>query len=216
MQEFLQGLQGIFLLGCVLPFVILVVLSILAFVFGKRWVEGLIEPDVEGLHQQMVDLKASHPDWDDDKLIASVVNRQAFKCGVVGAVTGFGGFATLPIGLPLDLVLTARYQASMVSFIAQVHGYERSMENRAATYAVMSGSTEVSKMTLAILQKYLPRFAGKTLSKLIPFIGAGIAFAVNYALAQSTARLAKRWYRSKSREQLVGQVQGMIRTQNDI
>ena len=205
MQELFEGLQGLILFGCVLPFVVLVVIGILVFVFGKRWVEGLIEPDIASLHQQMLDLKTAHPDWDNDKLIASVVNRQAFKCGVVGAITGFGGFATLPIGLPIDLVLTARYQASMVSFIAQVHGYETSLENRAATYAVMSGSTEVSKMTLAVLQKYLPRFAGKTLSKLIPFIGAGIAFGVNYALAQSTARLAKRWYRSKTREQLVGQ-----------
>ena len=206
MQEFLDGLQGLILLGCVLPLVILVIIGILVVVFGRRWVEGLIEPDVESLHQHLNDLKRDHPDWDNDKLIASVVNRQAFKCGVVGALTGFGGFATLPIGLPIDLVLTARYQSSMVSFIAQVYGYETSLENRAATYAVMSGSTEVSKMTLAVLQKYLPRFAGKTLSKLIPIVGAVVAFGVNYVLAQSTARLAKRWYQSKTREQLIGRI----------
>ena len=179
MSDFLQTVQWLFLLGCVLPFVIMAVIGVLAFFFGKRWIESLVDPDVEKLHTQMVDLKAAHPDWDNDKLIASVVNQQAFKCGVVGAVTGFGGFATLPIGLPIDLVLTARYQASMVSFIAQVNGYESSLENKAATYAVMSGSTEVSKMTLAIVQKYAPRFIGKSLSKLIPVIGAVIAFGVN-------------------------------------
>ena len=204
MSDFLQTVQWLFLLGCVLPFVIMAVIGVLAFFFGKRWIESLVDPDVEKLHTQMVDLKAAHPDWDNDKLIASVVNQQAFKCGVVGAVTGFGGFATLPIGLPIDLVLTARYQASMVSFIAQVNGYESSLENKAATYAVMSGSTEVSKMTLAIVQKYAPRFIGKSLSKLIPVIGAVIAFGVNYVMAKSTANLAIRWYRSKTREQLIG------------
>jgi len=210
MSDLLQTLQTLFLLGCVLPSVILLVLAVLVFIFGKRWVEGIIEPDVESLHQTMVDLKASHPDWTNDKLISTVVHRQAFKCGVVGALTGFGGFATLPIALPIDLVLTARYQSSMVSFIAQVHGYESSLENKAATYAVMSGSTEVSKMTLAMLQKYLPRFAGKTLSKFIPVIGAVIAFAVNYALARSTASLAIRWYQSKTRDQLIGRMQGAV------
>jgi len=211
MGDLLQTLQTLFLLGCVLPAVILIVLGVVAVVFGKRWIEGFIEPNVEALNQTMVDLKTAHPDWDDDKLIDRVVHQQALKCGIVGAVTGFGGFATLPIGLPIDLVLTARYQSSMVSFIAQIHGYETSLENKAATYAVMSGSTEVSKMTLAILQKYIPRFAGKTLSKFVPFIGAGISFVVNYALARSTATVAKRWYRSQTREQLIGRIQTVIR-----
>lgn len=204
MEDFWQWAGLVVMLGCVLPFIVMVVLTIWAVVFGKRVVENWLEPDVPKLQAQMVDLKQRHPDWDNDQLIAAVVRRQALKCGAVGALTGFGGFATLPIALPVDLVLTARFQASMVGFIAQVHGYEESFENKAATYAVMSGSTELSKVTTAAVRKYAPRFIGKSLSKLIPFVGALIAFIVNYTMARSTASAAIYWYRSKTRDQLLG------------
>lgn len=147
--------------------------------------------------------KEEDPDITDQELISKVVHQEAFKCGVVGAITGFGGFVTLPIAIPVDMVLTARYQATMVSFIAKINGYEESLENKMTTYAIMTGSTELSKLTIAALKSYAPRIIGKSLSKLIPFLGAVLGFIVNYTMAQSLARAAQAWYRDGTRDEIL-------------
>jgi uncharacterized protein (DUF697 family) len=206
MDTFFDWLQWIFLLGCVLPIVVMIIAAVLIYYFGKRWVEDFIEPDIPKLNAKLEAMRQEQPDIKGEKLIGKVVHQQALKCGIVGAVTGFGGFVTLPLSLPLDMLLTARYQATMVSFIAQVYGFHDSVENKAATYAVMTGSTEVSKVTTKVIQKYAPQFIGKSFSKLIPILGAVIAFAVNYFLARSMASLAVRWYSKKSREEIIAQV----------
>ncbi len=206
MEEFFQNLQLLFLLACVLPLIVLVVLSILIFWFGKRWVADFVEPDAEKMQQRLTAMQARKPQAQRSDLVRQVMREEAFKCGIVGAVTGFGGFVTLPITLPIDLLLTARYQTSMVSFIARAYGYENTMENRAATYAVMTGSTQVSRVSLRLIQRYLPRVIGKSFSKLIPVFGALIAFVVNYLLARALGNLAVRWYENKPRQEVLAEV----------
>jgi uncharacterized protein (DUF697 family) len=203
MDGLLDILRWIFLLGCVLPTIVMIVLSIAAFYFGKKWIENFIEPDVDKLHNRLVKLRAQKADTNDKKLIGKVIHEQAFKCGIVGAITGFGGFVTLPIALPIDMLLSARFQASMVSFIAQTYGYENEVENKIATYAVMTGSTEVSKVTNRIVLKYAPQFFGKLSSKLIPVLGAVIAFIVNYALTRSMGSAANVWYSNISKPEML-------------
>lgn len=199
-EGLMQWLQWFLILGCVLPIIVMVALVAFAWFFGRPWLERFIDPDLPQLQAKMQKIKMKNPGIDNDKLIGKIVHQQAVKCGIVGAVTGFGGFVTLPITLPIDMILTARYQATMVSFIANVHGFEESVENKAATYAVMTGSTEISKVTTSIVRKYAPRFIGKSFSKLIPVLGALIAFAVNYLMARSTAKAATLWYKSNARD----------------
>lgn len=205
MEELLQNLQLLLLLGCVLPLIVMAVLAVLVFWFGRRWVDQLVAPDPEKMQQRLIAMQAKNPQAQRNELVQQVMREEAIKCGVVGAITGFGGFVTLPITLPIDLLLTARYQASMVSFIAQAYGYDNSLENRAATYAVMTGSTQVSRTTLSLIQRYLPRVIGKSFSKLIPVFGAIIAFVVNYFLARSLGNLAVRWYESKPRQEILAE-----------
>ncbi|MEM9950971.1 MAG: hypothetical protein AAF846_05190 [Chloroflexota bacterium] len=206
LENFTQWLQWLFLLGCVLPIIVTLVLAGVAFYFGRQWVEDFLDPDLPKLQAKLQTMREQSPDIDDDKLIAKVVNQQALKCGVVGAVTGIGGFVTLPLTLPIDMLMTARYQATMVSFIAQVHGYDESLENKAATYAVMTGSTELSKVTLSMMQKYIPRIIGKSFSKLIPVVGALFGFLVNYLMARSMAKAATVWYQSNTRETVIARL----------
>ncbi|MEL6408106.1 MAG: EcsC family protein [Chloroflexota bacterium] len=198
-----EFLRWFFLLGCVLPTVILLVLGIALFYFGQKWVGDFVDPDLEKLEAKLKAFKEEDPDITDQELISKVVHQEAFKCGVVGAITGFGGFVTLPIAIPVDMVLTARYQATMVSFIAKINGYEESLENKMTTYAIMTGSTELSKLTIAALKSYAPRIIGKSLSKLIPFLGAVLGFIVNYTMAQSLARAAQAWYRDGTRDEIL-------------
>lgn len=200
METLLNNLQTILLVGCVLPLVVLLVLGVALFIFGRRWVESFVEPDVAGIHQQFVALQRQNPQAEPAALVRRVINQQAVKCGIVGAVTGFGGFVTLPIALPFDLLLTARYQSTMVSFIGQIYGNQGSVENKAATYAVLTGSTQATQLSVRLIQRYLPRIIGKSFAKLIPFFGALISFAVNYVLAQATGRIAVRWYESRANQ----------------
>ena len=203
MDGLLDVLKWVFLLGCLLPLVVMLVLAIAAFYFGRRWVEEFVEPDVSDLHTKYEAMRAKAPNVDNRKLIDKVIHTQALKCGVVGAVTGFGGFVTLPIALPIDMLLSARYQASMVSFIAQAYGYQGTTENKMATYAVMTGSTEVSKVANRVILKYIPTVIGKLSSKLVPIVGAIISFGVNYALARSMGTVAVRWYENKPKAEIL-------------
>lgn len=204
MPDFGQWLQWIFLLGCVLPIVILALLLAAAYFFGRQWISDYITPDVPDLSARLEKIRQNNPNWDNEQIIEKVVQEQAIKCGLVGAVSGFGGFFTMIITLPLDLLVTARYQASMVSFIAQVYGYQDSAENKAATFAVITGTNQISKVTTAVVEKYLPRIFTGFFAKLIPILGAAISFGANYFMARSTAKLAKKWYTSKTRQEIIG------------
>lgn len=125
---------------------------------------------------------------------------------------GLRGFVTLPVTLPVDIIVSAKIQSTMVSYIAQAYGYENTIENKAATYAIMSGSGELTHISLRVVRKYAPRFIGKSFSKLIPFLGALISFGVNYFLTQSTARLAIQWYETKSSSELLGETEPAVST----
>ncbi len=202
-----QWALWIFLLGCMLPLIVLAIASFFAYRFGKKQLEEFIEPDIEKLNAQYEKIRQKQPDLQRDKLIRQVVNQQALKCGIVGAITGVGGFVTMPISLPIDILVTARMQSTMVGFIARAYGYENSIENKAATVAVMTGSNEITALTGRVVRSYAPRFLGKSFSKLIPLIGGFISFGLNYALAQSMARIAIRWYENKSRDDILGRGQ---------
>jgi uncharacterized protein (DUF697 family) len=121
------------------------------------------------------------------------------KCGVIGAITGIGGFITLPIGLPVDIILSLRLQAAMVDLIAAVYGHATDSEAEAKirTFLIMSAGGEISQRATGAAIKFLLRVIGKSFSKLIPVIGAIISFAVDYSICQAVGRVAVRRYASK-------------------
>lgn len=203
MDSVLQAIRWIFILGCVIPSLVLLVIGVLGFWFGRRWLQNFVEPDVEKIQSEFTAMKAQNPDLQHEKLLEKVVHRQSVRCGMVGALTGLGGFVTLPIALPIDIVLSSQIQASMVSFIAQSYGYSNSIENKAATYAVMTGSNELAALSNKMIVRYAPKLLGKSFAKLVPILGSAIGFALNYTIAQSTARVAVKWYEGKSRQEIL-------------
>lgn len=211
MDDLFSTLGIIVVVGCVLPLISLLVIGFMAFRFGKNRLDQLADPSVDKMYAQYTAMYQATPTVDTEKLVHRIIHQQAVKCGIVGAVTGFGGFITLPLTLPIDFLLSVRIQASMISFIARTYGQEKSLDNRAATYMVLTGSGEVTQMSQKVLLRYsssfLSRFLGKSLSKLIPFLGAGISFLVNYAIARSTGHLALQWYKQKSLQNIATQPQ---------
>jgi uncharacterized protein (DUF697 family) len=188
--------------GCILPIVSLAIIGVVIFWFGRKWLDGLTAPDIQ---KMMTDYQAEitkNPQVNRQELVQKVINQQAFKCGAVGFITGLGGFFTLPIALPIDLVLSTQYQAAMVNFIAHLYGHPNDRDTQVATWMIMTGSGEVSKMSIKFIMGLVLRVIGKSFSKFVPFLGALVSFGVNYALAQSTGRLALRWYAAKQQRQI--------------
>jgi hypothetical protein len=191
------------LLGCVLPIFILLIGALFAYWFGKQWLENVVQPDIEAISIKLAEMQKKDPSASRQQLIDKIAREQAIKCGVIGAITGVGGFITLPLSLPIDLILSARYQANMVSFIAQTYGYTNQIENQIATTLVMSGSTQISKFSLQLFQKYAPVIASKTFSKFVPVLGAVLGFIINYTIARSMATAASKWYGSRSKSEIL-------------
>ena len=188
------GQSTLILLGliCVLPLLIFVVLAFLVYRRGAQWLESWFEPNPEMLHRRMETLRQNHPNATTEQLVSKIIHRQALRAGVVGAVTGIGGFWTLPIGLPVDLALSYQIQSTLVSFIAYLYGDTRtdSLEAQVRAYLVMTGSSKATQTTT----NFLMRVAGKSFSKVIPLVGAVISFATNYLIVQLMGRAAARWY----------------------
>lgn len=195
----LQNLLLIFVLFCVLPSI----LVLIAGFFAVRSITRSFTTDAGQLRNDYDKLAAKNPNAPPQVLVNRLLRRQAVKCGLVGAVTGMGGFLTFPIALPVDVVLSLRLQASMVNFIAHAYGVEDvgQTERRARTYLVMTGGLRATQSSFNFIMRILIRLMGKSFAKLIPFLGALVGYILNYAAARATAETALRWYADKARKQ---------------
>lgn len=194
-----QLLLLLFLVGCVLPLVGLVVLTVLLIWFGRKQLEHLASPDISSLMQEYSQSITRSPQ-SRDEIIQKIIRRQSFRCAVVGFFTGLGGFFTLPLALPIDVLLSVRLQATIVKFIASVYGFENSYDSRLAAYMIMSGSGELTGMSVRFLVRVIARLMGESLSRFVPFLGALISALVNYLLARSTGQMAAAWYSRRSQQ----------------
>jgi hypothetical protein len=192
-----QWLLVAFALLCVLPLVVFGILAFIVYRAGQQQVEVWLGPDVAKMQAQYDLLRTRNPTRSQDDVLAEIIRGQAVKAGIVGALTSVGGFITLPIALPIDIVLSFRIQASLISFIAQLYGGGSEPETRSASvrnYLLMTGSSRVTQSTTRFLMSWALRIVGKSFSKLIPIVGALIGFGVNYAIVQVMGQAALRWY----------------------
>jgi uncharacterized protein (DUF697 family) len=185
-------LISLFTVFCIFP---LLLLAITAF-WVTRQIRDLATVDDTKIRAQFDQMRAAHPQATTDELVRKMINRQAFRCGVLGALTSFGGFFVMIFTLPIDILASARLQASMVQFIAAAYGHEQASdaEVKIRTALVMTGSARASRYTTEFASKFLVRFMGRAFAKLIPIIGAAIGFGVNYMIAQTSGNIAQRWY----------------------
>lgn len=177
---------------CVIPLAV----TVIAGFFLIRRINTFTEADIDKMQRDFDEFQRKNPNLSRDRLIRKVIHRQAFRSGVVGAITGLGGFYTLPVMLPADILLSTRIQAQMVQFIASAHGNNASnaMEARVQTYLVTTGSVRVTESITNAVMRYAVRMLGKSFAKLIPFIGAGISFGVNYFMTQAMGNIAAQYY----------------------
>ncbi len=193
MGDFLLDVLGWVVVSCALSLFFVGVLTL----WLMNQYRNMAEPDLAKIKANYEQLSRSNPDLKHEGVIRKIIHREALKAGVVGAMTSFGGFYTLPIALPVDVLLSTRIQATLVDFIADVYGQEGQqdeMEARIRRYIISSGGVTVSGRTSKWLTRYVLRLSGKSFAKLVPFFGAFVGFAVNYAFTQASGNLALRWY----------------------
>ncbi len=185
----------VFALVCVLPLVIFGVIAFFVVRMSQQRLHALLSPDVGRLETQMADLRQRQPEASTERLLQQIIHQQAIRCGVIGAVTGLGGIYTLPIALPVDIVLSLRIQSALIDLIARQYHHDNSDRDLTIrNYLVMTGSSEITQASTSFLSRLLLRVVGKSFSKLIPIFGAVISFGVNYAIVQFMGRVALRWY----------------------
>jgi hypothetical protein len=181
--------------------VVVIILAVVAAYLVIRQLRRFTSPDLAQMRQKLDELQSANPGASRETLIRKIIHQQSVKCGVVGAITGIGGFITLPIALPVDILVSMRIQATMVQFIAMMYRGDvptNDADLKLQTYLVMSGGVEVTETTFSVIMRFVARIVGKSLSILVPVIGLIVGFAVNYLMAQATGNIAMRWYASRA------------------
>lgn len=191
-----QTLLLICLCVYVIPTLLTILLIVMALRAGSRWVNSTTQVDVARLHQNLLERQAKRPDIPLEKHIHAIIHQQSVRCGVIGAVTGLGGVFTLPIALPLDMLLSMRIQSALVELVARgyQHGPIDPNERRVIDYLITTGSEKVTSMSLNYIMRLVVQLLGRSLSKLVPVIGALVSFLLNYAITQGIGRVAIRRY----------------------
>lgn len=189
----------VFLLLCVLPLLAFAVLAFVTCRGGQRRLQAWLGRDVSKLHEEYHELLGPRYGLTQNQALERIIRGQALRAGMIGAITSVGGFVTLPIALPVDIVLSFRIQASLISFIAQIRAGSSMGSSSVSVkdYLIMTGSSRVTQSTTRFLISVALRVLGKSFSKLIPVVGAFIGFGVNFAIVQLMGRAMIRWHHSK-------------------
>lgn len=191
------------LLCCVVPFIVLLA----GFFWLVRSGQRYLTPDVEELRARFEQMKARNPDLTADQLVQKIINQQALRSGIVGALTSVGGLPTLPFGLTIDLIASSRIQSAtlyLISWALDPQGTRSTVPvlNLLQAFRLVEGASVeeiVAAQTQAIGSQVTRRLAvmlaEKAFAKVIPGLGLVIGFVVNYAMAQGVSRVAVHWYK---------------------
>lgn len=196
-------------LCCVLPTLVLLVALAWVIRYGQRY----LTPDTEDLHQQFEQMKAQNPNVSAETLVNRIIQRQAIRSGVIGAITGVGGLPFLPFGMTIDLYASARNQNATLHFIA----WALNPQGASANTPILSLgqmlklgeggqvdemlSNQTQELGLGLSRRLVEMVTEKALAKLIPGLGLVIGFVVNYAITRGISYMAVRWYTGRLRTQ---------------
>ena len=196
-------------LCCVFPTLILIVASAFLIRNGQRY----LTPATEDLHQQFENMKVQNPNVSPETLVNRIIQRQAIRSGLIGAITSVGGLPFLPFGMTIDLYATARIQNATLHFIAWALNPQGANANTpilslGQTLKLGDGgqvdeffSNQTQTLGLGLSRRLIEMITEKAFAKLIPGLGLIIGFIVNYAITRGISQLAVRWYLGHLRAQ---------------
>ncbi len=194
------------LIGVVACCIVPVIILFIAAFFIMRRAPKIIQPNVDDLRLTFNALKAKNANATIDELVRQVIQRQALRTGIIGAITSVGGLPVLPFGLTIDLLTTTRAQSAMLYFIAwayqptavlakqDVLDYAEALALRAglsSNQLILLGGQRASSYAL---RRLFVIIVEKSFAKVIPGVGLFIGFVVNYTITRGMGVVAARWY----------------------
>jgi hypothetical protein len=130
----------------------------------------------------------------DEQGIDKFVNQCALLAAGSGAMAGAGGFATMLVGVPLDMVnlITQQFRVTLAIHYHQTGRYKLQFSDFfkivASSLKVDAGVTVTKNIMEEVAEKLLLSLGSKTAERLVPVVGAVIGGSANYLFIKKVAR----------------------------
>ncbi|WP_250124151.1 EcsC family protein [Chroococcidiopsis sp. CCMEE 29] len=112
----------------------------------------LVVSDLQEVKTYVDKLRSDNPLLSQRELAQKIVDEQSINNGLLGAVTGLGSLATLPVTIPLDIVKGWKIQDFTIRCIGHIYGYTpQNTDLKTAILLLMSnGSIEELKQLVIV------------------------------------------------------------------
>jgi hypothetical protein len=133
----------------------------------------------------------------DEMGIDKFINQCALLAAGSGIVTGAGGFTTILIGMPLDLInlITQQFRVTMAIAYYRTGNYQLNFDDFIRIVATsLKGDTRMAvtkSIAEEVAEKLMMNIGSKTAERLVPIVGAVIGGSVNYLFIKRIAKSLK-------------------------
>ena len=133
----------------------------------------------------------------DEMGIDEFISHCATLAAGTGAASGFGGFTTMIVGVPADVVnnIFQQFRVTLAVIYHKKGIYRVSfgdfMKIVGVSLGVEAGATLTKAILLSIARKILARMSASTAGKLMPLVGSPIGAFVNYQFIQFIGKAVK-------------------------
>ncbi|MEH1807044.1 hypothetical protein [Nostoc sp.] len=134
----------------------------------------------------------------DKKGIDKFISDCALLAATTGAASGFGGFSTMIVGVPVDVLnnVVQQFRVTLAVIYDKKGVYKVSfpqfMKIVGVSLGVEIGATLTKSIMLSIANKIIIRLSATTAGKAVPFLGAFIGGSVNYGFIRGIGAAVKR------------------------
>lgn len=149
-----------------------------------KWLDEFIDKFLEAKTDEIKiyidDLFLKNSNISKIKFAKKLINKKSINNGIIGAATGVGGFMTLPITVPTDLIITWKIQIALIYSIAYVFGYsDDKISMKTDIYLILGGKQAKNtlnelgintgnQITKKALQKHIFREISGRVLRIIP------------------------------------------------
>ncbi len=130
----------------------------------------------------------------DELGLDKFINQCALLAAGSGVITGVGGFATIAIGVPLDMInlITQQFRVTLAVSYHNTGKYEIRFEDFikivAASFKKDARVTLTKNVLEEVAEKLMINIGSKTAERLIPVVGAVISGSANYFFIKRVAK----------------------------
>ena len=135
----------------------------------------------------------------DEKGIDKFINECAMLAGITGFASGVGGFATMIVGVPVDVInnIVQQFRVTLaVIYIKKgsytVPSFKDFMKIVGMSVGVEVGAVFTQAVLVTIAGQILTRMTASTAAKAIPLLGGAIGAGVNYGFIKAIGASLKK------------------------